>query len=103
MEITDKALKVLKIEAALSGLPQKEALEALILRGASAQSVESADLLYRTDMFNAVYRAVVRDLIQKNKDVGPEEINAALIERGIVDNRGAVNWTLILGVEDQDS
>ena len=39
MEITDKALKVLKIEAALSGLPQKEALEALILRGASSRTL----------------------------------------------------------------
>jgi hypothetical protein len=38
VEITDKALKVLKIEAAIQGLGQKEALEALILRGASAQS-----------------------------------------------------------------
>ena len=39
VEITDKALKVLKIEAAICGLGQKETLEALILRGASAQSM----------------------------------------------------------------
>jgi hypothetical protein len=39
VEITDKALKVLKVEAALSGLPQKEALEALILRGASSRTL----------------------------------------------------------------
>lgn len=40
VEITDKALKVLKIETAISGLNQKEALEALILRGASARTLE---------------------------------------------------------------
>lgn len=39
VEITDKALKVLKIEAALSGLPQREALEALVLRGASSRTL----------------------------------------------------------------
>lgn len=39
VEITDKALKVLKVEAALSGLPQKETLEALILRGASSRTL----------------------------------------------------------------
>jgi hypothetical protein len=39
VEITDKALKVLKIETALSGLNQKTALEALILRGASPKTL----------------------------------------------------------------
>lgn len=39
IEISDRALKVLKIEAALSGLPQKEALEAIILRGASSRTL----------------------------------------------------------------
>jgi hypothetical protein len=39
VEITDKALKVLKIEAAIHGLGQKETLEALIMRGASAQTL----------------------------------------------------------------
>jgi len=34
VEITDKALKVLKVEAALRGQPQRETLEALILSGA---------------------------------------------------------------------
>lgn len=37
VEITEKALRVLKIEAAIQGLGQKETLEALILRGASAE------------------------------------------------------------------
>lgn len=44
VEITDKALKVLKIEAAIHGLGQKETLEALILRGASAQSLAVAEV-----------------------------------------------------------
>jgi hypothetical protein len=39
VEITDKALKVLKIETALCGMNQKTALEALILRGASPQAL----------------------------------------------------------------
>ena len=39
VEITDKALKVLKIETAISGLNQKDALEALILRGASSRTL----------------------------------------------------------------
>jgi hypothetical protein len=39
VEITAKALKVLKIETAICGIGQKETLEALILRGASAQSL----------------------------------------------------------------
>jgi hypothetical protein len=39
VEITEKALKILKIETALSGLGQKGTLEALVIRGASAQSL----------------------------------------------------------------
>jgi len=39
VEITDKALSVLKLEAALSGMNQKQTLEALILRGASPQAL----------------------------------------------------------------
>lgn len=39
VEITEKALKVLKIETALSGLSQKTELEALILRGASSRTL----------------------------------------------------------------
>jgi hypothetical protein len=38
VEITEKALKILKIESALTGQNQKDALETLILRGASAQT-----------------------------------------------------------------
>ena len=43
VEISETALKVLKIEAALSGLPQKAALEALILRGASSRTLALVD------------------------------------------------------------
>ena len=39
VEITEKALKILKIETALSGLGQKGTLEALVIRGASTQSL----------------------------------------------------------------
>ncbi len=39
VEITDKALKVLKIETAVSGLNQREALEALVMRGASLRAL----------------------------------------------------------------
>lgn len=40
VEITEKALRILKIETAISGLSQKAALEGLILRGASRDIVE---------------------------------------------------------------
>lgn len=43
VEITEKALKVLKIETALSGLNQKTELEALILRGASSRTLALVD------------------------------------------------------------
>ena len=39
VEITDKALKVLKVEAALRGQPQRETLEALILSGAPPRAL----------------------------------------------------------------
>ena len=39
VEITEKALKILKIETALSGLGQKGTLEALVIRGASTKSL----------------------------------------------------------------
>ena len=39
VEITEKALKILKIESAILDLNQKEALESLILRGASPQTL----------------------------------------------------------------
>lgn len=40
VEITEKGLRILKIETAISGLSQKAALESLILRGASSDVVE---------------------------------------------------------------
>ncbi len=39
VEVSEKALKVLKIETALQGVNQKQALEALILRGASPHAL----------------------------------------------------------------
>ena len=43
VEITEKALKILKIETALMGIGQKGALEALVIRGASPQSLALVD------------------------------------------------------------
>jgi len=43
VEITEKALKILKIETALCSLGQKETLEALVIRGASPQSLALVD------------------------------------------------------------
>jgi len=39
VEVSERALKVLKIEAAMAGISQKEALEALILRGVSSRTL----------------------------------------------------------------
>jgi hypothetical protein len=43
VEITDKALQVLKIETALSRKSQKDTLEALVLRGASVEALALVD------------------------------------------------------------
>lgn len=43
VEITDKALSVLKIETALCGMNQKQTLEAIVLRGASPKTLALVD------------------------------------------------------------
>ncbi len=64
VEITDKALKVLKIETAISGLNQKEALEALILRGASSRTLE---LVEEKDKIPQMALMEVEELERKEK------------------------------------
>ena len=73
VEITDQALKVLKIEAALSGLPQKEALEDLILRGASSRTLE---LVAITPALDKVEDMEEKPVIPK-KEVKPAPERAA--------------------------
>lgn len=86
VEITDQALKVLKIEAALSGLPQKEALEDLILRGASSRTLE---LVAITPALDKVEDMEEKPVIPK-KEVKPAP------ERGSVTNEARSALAYIL-------
>jgi hypothetical protein len=69
VEITDKALSVLKLETALSGVGQKQTLEALVLRAAS---VETLALVEKKAVILKAATLPEQENITPEKSLGPK-------------------------------
>lgn len=80
VEITDKALSVLKLETALGCMGQKQTLEALILRGASSRVLALLEEKPNIDVVEEVPVKPIVDCSPSEGDISEKEkIRSALV------------------------